>query len=631
MSDPFAGMAVEEDAFAGMSEEEQLPKGSALDAIIEPIQTIGAGLAGEVEGGLSGILTTQGLDKAVSDVEQSQQKWARRGTPETQAGEAALQNVGDVVNWLTEKGRIPMSGVGGIVDLLFSFDPDKAANTVREIQEKGFGEVFGDRAFEATGSPLLATMAYMSPDTVLDLVGGKILNRSIEAAQSGAGTLRQSLLQKKIARDFVANPEAAETAGTALIDPRTGERVLVQQQTGLQAIGADDVIEGEVVGGGINPRSKISADEAMTRIQEGSAKIMRDPLAKDAIGAGWDPAITASITNASPTDHAKMSAMIDRFEEGRSVAVKGIMNRPSDIAGDSFMERYKFIKGINQQAGRDVDAAAKALRGVPVDIRQPLTNFVSDLSQMGVEMGLNRNTGKIDVDFDGSDIEFSPAATKVLNNLVERMNKGDPIDAYQTHRFKKLIDEMSVYGKTESGYSGNVDRLVKRLRSGLNNSMRDVSPEYARANDVYSETIEAIGNMKTATKADLDLSSADARVGQELRKMMSNYRSRADIYDSVVEMDNLSAKYGAEFDDSVIAQTLFVDEMARLLGTPSERRAFETLMSRATKKGVDAATTGGSSIMYDTLLGSYDWMTGQSPEKALKTMRAFLDQSQAAQ
>ena len=108
MADFDPSNAVPEDDVFDPSNAVPVPEGSALDAIIEPIQAIGASLLGEVEGGLKAaghvmpsripIPNQGGLDQGISDLKQSRQKWAERGATETQAGQAALKNVGDVVN-----------------------------------------------------------------------------------------------------------------------------------------------------------------------------------------------------------------------------------------------------------------------------------------------------------------------------------------------------------------------------------------------------------------------------------------------------------------------------------------------------------------------------------------------------
>ena len=59
-------------------------------------------------------------------------------------------------------------------------------------------------------------------------------------------------------------------------------------------------------------------------------------------------------------------------------------NRPWDIAGKSMADRVKYVQGVKKEAGKEVDEAARALKGVAVDYDPAISGFVDDLQNLGV-------------------------------------------------------------------------------------------------------------------------------------------------------------------------------------------------------------------------------------------------------
>ena len=161
---------------APQPQPEPMPEGSALDAVLEPIQAIGGGMASQAVSGLSGIAGSvmpgpegQGL----ATMRQTQEALPDF-QPETQAGQRGLETVGDLIQQGVDLVNFPISGLAGLSELIGSGgDIDSAANIVKRVQEEGVGPVMGESVLESTGSPALATGASMAPDIAGAVAGFK--------------------------------------------------------------------------------------------------------------------------------------------------------------------------------------------------------------------------------------------------------------------------------------------------------------------------------------------------------------------------------------------------------------------------------------------------------------------------
>jgi hypothetical protein len=83
----------------GTEQPRELPPGTVLDSIFEPVQAMGSSLAGSAIGGASGLVSLpfEGVDKSVDLMQDIQSSFNEMGAPETQAGVEAMVTIGDIV------------------------------------------------------------------------------------------------------------------------------------------------------------------------------------------------------------------------------------------------------------------------------------------------------------------------------------------------------------------------------------------------------------------------------------------------------------------------------------------------------------------------------------------------------
>lgn len=312
-------------------------------------------------------------------------------------------------------------------------------------------------------------------------------------------------------------------------------------------------------------------DDDMARyIINGSGKAQVDPLFDEAVKQGFKPGVIASVKGSTTTDKKKYLKMVDIIKRGRDNSTYAKQFRPGDVAGNSFIERINHIKGVNKDAGKEINKIAKGLRGQPVDIDSALNNFSTRLDELGIDI-VERN-GKMVPDFEGSILARGDrAAVKEVIRQVTRVSNKAELDGLDAHQLKRAIDNNVTWGKSD-GLTNDASTLLKDLRIGIDESLDITFPDYNAANTTYAETIEALNSVvETAgRKMDLNSPNVDKQMGTLLRRLMSNVQSRALLYDTVDLVESTAKKHGGKFDDSVKAQAFFVDDLEEVFGASTQ-------------------------------------------------------------
>lgn len=565
--------------------------------VVEPARAIGEGLARSVMGGLAGI-GAAAIPGGKSGPEMVESFTKGSYVPETESGQKSMERLGDLAQYGIDIARFPISGIGGLIELLSGQGVDQAANTVRSVQERGAGVTAGDRVMEETGSPFLATAARIAPEGIAEVAGLKGGGRALKSTASTTGQLVeagkdlfpiQTPARQRIAGMLEDGSSDRQTAGYRLHPPRKPELL---ERAADEAAGLPATIA--------------------------RPKAAPDPFQREAIRQGFDEGIVATIREASPADRAKMLQMTDTMERGKANSRFSAENRPSDIAGNSALERFNLVVQKNREAGSQLDAAANKLRGQPIDATSAVNTFMDDLDSIGVQI-----SDDLQPIFKGSDVEGLSAPEGVIKRLVTRMAESGPIDAYELHRLKRFIDENVSFGKSGDGLAGRTEVILKNLRRNLDQTLDGAFPEYDRINTQYADTINVINDMQSSMGRKVDLSGANSNkaVGTSLRRLLSNAQGRQEMLNVLNEMDSVARKYGGKFDDDLLNQVLFADELDNVLG-PVARTSFQGQIAQAipkTQAGVidkvaDAALSWGA-----------EKVRGINPQNQFKSMRDLLN------
>ena len=154
-------------------------------------------------------------------------------------------------------------------------------------------------------------------------------------------------------------------------------------------------------------------------LDSGGAKVSADKFARNAINQGFDEGVVASIKASSKADKSLMKKMLSIMKKGKSDAEFGSFNRPSDIVGNTLLDRIKSIRDANKKAGIEIGKEAKKLAGKDIDISNAVNAFSSKLDDLGVRLVPN-NKGGLKPDFEISTL--SPGDRGPIKEVIRVMN-----------------------------------------------------------------------------------------------------------------------------------------------------------------------------------------------------------------
>lgn len=534
-SKPETGM-VESALRSGLEAVQEGAKTST--GVAETLGTVGSAIVAEPLAGLAGIAGT------ILPGEEGQGADWVRGTrealtyqPQTEFGEEALTSFAQSA-------------------------PIQAVATGLESSEQFLGDVS-----EPLG-PAGQTMAHSAPTAILEALGLASIKgisavpELVDTASDAAKRIPQSATKQKIAQMLSEGSTDAVTAKYNLVPSK---------ETGLMT----------------------ATDNTAARIKTGAPRVVKDPLAIEAIKQGFDEGVIAAIKGGTATDRAQMKKMVRILKRGKENARFAMENRPAQVAGDTMKKRIDHVFKVNKDAAKKLEGEARKLKGQAVDVSGPVNSFLDDLYDMGIHMRRSAD-GRVKADFRMSDIEDIAAAENIINRIVKRMQSGPAPDAYEVHRLKKYIDEQVSYGKAGEGLTGKTEGILKKLRADLNNQLKADFPSYGQVNTQYSDTIGAIDELQAAVGKKMDLTGPNANeaLGTVTRRLMSNAQTRINLLDSINAIEGVGRKYGGKFEDDLLTQVLFADELDSVF-KPVARTSFENLIGRATERSIEGGMRGG--------------------------------------
>jgi len=566
------------------------------------------------------------------------------GVPDTFREPTVAQGLGEAAGAITDPiatalTGLAASGVGGLAaveTLLQGGGVDLAVNRLREIQKRGTFDP-STQGTEA-GAQSLQSISESAPIQALE-TGTKFLGDTLEEGglfPPGVGGAIGTAIPEAIGlATGVRVPGAAGVAKTAAeraVQPLTA----AAQETG-QAVSTAAKAVTEKLKKQSPTKQKIAqlieegSDDVSTAkfkleesINAGAQRIVKDPVAVETIKQGFDEGVIAAIKGAPKAARTKMLQMVDILERGKANARVAIRERPTDVAGDSLLDRFKIVSQANRKAGSEIDSVAKSLVKEKVDITPAVDKFVDDLDSIGVTIDSN-----LKPNFSGSDIEFSKAGRRLIKDIVARLNASPQQNAFSAHRLKRLIDETVTFGKNARGLAGRSEFIVKSLRRNIDQTLDTKFPEYNRVNTTYAETIEAIDSLQDVAgrKMDLTGANADKAVGTLLRRLMGNAQSRVILLDSVDLIESVAQKNVPKgtkiLDDDLLSQVLFADELDAVF-KPVARTSFQGQIGQAIDTGAKTAMFGPGMVAIEKGAGIAQGLRGINEANALKSIKQLL-------
>jgi len=365
----------------------------------------------------------------------------------------------------------------------------------------------------------------------------------------------------------------------------------------------------------------------LVNVRLSGSQVVPDNEAASAIKQGWKDGTVASIKAATDKDRNAMTRMLNIFKMGEKSESFRAMNRPADILGDTVQSRVDFLANSNQQAGKAIDRIANTnLRGQFVNYDPAINSFLDELGTLGVRVEMDQN-GVAKAILQGSDIQGDKAAQRILNTVLERLSTVKAPDAYGVHTAKRFIDTQVSYGKKNlaNPLTSQAERAIKNLRRNLNESLGENFPDYKAANEKYADTITALDDLQKAagTQIDFDSPNANKALGTAMRKLTSNYGTRANLIDSLDQANQVANKYGMKMDDNIVNQLIFVNELDRMFGAAAQT-SLKGQVSEAMQTGLDIARGNAAKRAMDLVAEKAQNLRGVNKENAIKAMEEIL-------
>lgn len=352
-----------------------------------------------------------------------------------------------------------------------------------------------------------------------------------------------------------------------------------------------------------------------------SGRVVADPVAKKAISNGFDPRTVSTIKFGSDADKASMLKMLDMAEQTLKSGTARVRNRPQEVIGDGIMRRFDIISKAKKAAAGDIKTAvATELKGKPVNVSTAVDNFDNALARLNVGVD---ETGKLS--FKGSQLEGNKA-TAAITRVYNRLKAED--DGGNLHMLKQYIDSQIEWGKSpDKPLDAQAVSALKSLRGDINEALKKSSGKYADANNRYSTAIGAINDFGDVMGRRFDPESprVEALVGQELRKVLSNYGVRNDMISAVDKLDDVARGFGGKFNDDPLNQVVFYSDLERLLGSFADN-SMQGTIEKGAGVAIKGATQGATATAIDLIRSGVKSAMSPSQEKAIASMREMLQQ-----
>ena len=563
----------------------------------------------------------------------------------TLAGLVADPIVGSINGLFGTKYTLPTDALEDLLTRVGVAEPRSAAERIVQTTAAGAsggagGVAVGKAVEAAAAGPVAREVGRLMATTpaLQTVTGGTAGGAGQLAKEAGAGTGGQ--IAATVAGGLLPSiPSAVRTvtqqAAKQIAPAGAGIREQVEPtiRESLQSIKA-------TVGEKISPQDTATLKKVITQSPDSvdvvnfrvaGTQVVPDNLAADAIKQGWKDGTIASIKAASDKDRKAMLQMLNKFKMGEKSEVYRTLNRPADILGDTVQARIDFLINSNKQSGKDLNKIVNTrLAGQQVDFDPSINQFLGDLADSRIKVILDKN-GIAKVDLDGSKIEGDTAAENLLNIVLKRFSKTDVPDAQRVHEAKQFIDTRVSYGKVNpaNALTTQAENIVKSLRFNLNQALGDKFPEYKAANTKYSDTKTALDSMQESagTKINFDSENANKALGTAMRKLTSNYSTRANLIDALDLANQTATKYGMKLDDDIVNQLIFVNELDRMFGAAAQT-SLKGEVSSAQRTGVDIAVDvargGAARRAIELLAESAENLRGVNKENAVKAMEELL-------
>lgn len=326
--------------------------------------------------------------------------------------------------------------------------------------------------------------------------------------------------------------------------------------------------------------------------------VVDDTLAQEAVRQGFREGDVQAIKVASDGTRAGMRRMIGIKRAIYGDERKALDMRPSDVIGDSAMQRVAHIRDAANKARAELNAIAEQqLVGKRINADKIPNALMAELKELNVELDMSTMPPK--AKYYGSLISKDRSAQKVINDVIDLLAEDKTPDAIRAHNLKRQLDTMIDYRKNaQGGLTESGQNVARAVRRSLNEAIREVSDDYARVNDTLSKSLDAFDDLQGAMGKSINMFGPDANkaIGQDLRSLMGKGKKRVELNNALTKLDDTAVELGGNFADDIRDLVMFDKTLDEKFGDTA-RRGFAGEIESATARGIDIATGGTSAVL----------------------------------
>ena len=492
--------------------EEQKLMGTNVD---ETLLTMASGAIAEPIAGLAGIAQTLN-------------PFAEPG-----AGAQAVEATREALTFQpkTQEGQQTLETVAGVVE------PVGKAISATE-------NAMGDFAFDLTGSPDIATLAKSTPTILMELLGLRALG----------GLKKGTKLIDDVGEATPALRNALKKQGLEFENLSAQARSVIPNKIEGSILPIKESVKGSTEQALIQQIKSGASDNSLAGLRIVNDKIVPDAAALSAIKQGFREGTVQNIKVATDATKEKMRLMLSDMRRIKANEKLESVLRPSNRVGDALIDRLDLVRRKANQARTELnDIAPNVLKGKKIDPKPIVSTLEKSLDDLDVRLVEGANGVPIP-DFVGSIISKNKPAQRAIKDAIDLLAEGGAPDALRFHKLKRQFDDMIDFKKKGSqGLSKAGEGVLRDLRSALNNSVREISPEYARVNDIISSSLDAFDNLQKSAGTSIDIfgQGGGKALGTKLRTLMGNAQNRINLENSVGELDAIAKRLGGSFNDDV--------------------------------------------------------------------------------
>jgi hypothetical protein len=453
---------------------------------------------------------------------------------------------------------------------------DKGFETMADVSDEG-------AALSAAAAETLPTLLEFMPAIKGPAIAGRVSAKGQRAVSPRKREIAKQLERGAIEGDVI--PAGASESREIIpvgAEPSGPDAVVLDDpwETGRPQVADDDL--------GLSGYTTTTAPYKLNKY----GKVIDNPKHKIAKDAGFSNSILGFTERLNKDTRARANKMINSRERLYEMPESSTKNDPAIITGESLSERLKIVKGVNREAGQNIDKYVnQTLAGIELNTLPLMDKVAGDWAKKGV----NLDTTTWEIDY--GDMELNKKGQAVINELLEDMKDIQTTPTGRTvHNLKRALDDEIAYGKKTTGLDAKTQGLLSSFRKSTKKFLEDQFPEYGRANAQYSKTVDVINRIqKGAGKVDLDGEFTSSNLGRMARAIMSQRISRDEIATAIKDLDSIAVENGYKLKDDLPQLVFLANQMDEIWG-PSRATGFAGQSKQGAAAALaDTAIDGGFS------------------------------------